>query len=554
MAWESAQKVAKNEQGQYIALIGDTWVPVDQAAKNESGDFQVLRQDGESSSTRTPARIGAIEPPNWIERQLAKLPTLPAGVESELRRTLQGAASGPVMGAVQLGASMFGNKELEQKIAQTAKEGNFIGSLLQPEAWLTGGAMGAAPTLSRRALTGAAAAAPYGALAATTKEGDQLEQRGEAALVSGMFGAGVPLVGAALGKVGSGIGNLVDTIGAAVGKKSSVEALAADAAQNLAKNDAAFIRQAIQQRTQYVHGSPVTVAESIAEKTLGKPYQAGGATVRMQKTLSGAAGAEDILPTTMRAQEAAVQSFREGVEKSLAPVRNSLLRRANKQGVDTSGVLQNIQTTIATPGDREAELIKAVMPKLYDKIDGLKQSSAGVVDARDLYSIRKDLSKNIKAWAKESGSWDKKLGAKLVRDVQLQIDSAIDASVGNSMWSRGYMKPYSDRMAAARAHETRLDEAKEIAKQVKSLAKSSLTSGEVPQLPNVLSRPISVINYGLKRVLGDANTPVARELARRMSDPDEYAKLLQLPKDNPLRVLAGRVIAVSGGTAVEQEE
>lgn len=43
-AWESAAQVAKNDAGQFVALIGDKWEPVAQAAKNDAGQFVVLRQ------------------------------------------------------------------------------------------------------------------------------------------------------------------------------------------------------------------------------------------------------------------------------------------------------------------------------------------------------------------------------------------------------------------------------------------------------------------------------------------------------------------------------
>jgi len=474
--------------------------------------------------------------------------------EQFLRRTLQSAASGPVMGAVQLGAGMLGAKDVEQKIAQTAKEGNMLGSFLQPEAWLTGGAIGNAATLGKRVLAGAGLGSAYGGLSATEDTTNPMEARGKTAAISGLLGGGIPVATTALSKLGGGIENLKNTIQAAMGNKGAIEDLAGDAARSLAKADKQFIESALANRSQYVPGVKPTVAEAIAEQNIGKASQTGGATIRMQKTLSGAVGAEDIIPTAMRAQQAAIQTYREGVESALAPVRTSILRRANRTGIDTTPILQKIDTMMQTPGDREAEMVKRVLPILRQKIDDMKQSSPNIVDARDIYSLRKNLYKSIKDMSKETGTWDKKLGAKLERDIQLEIDAAIDSVVGNNMWSRGYVKPYSDRMASVRAHEGRLEEAKEIAKGVKSSSTATLTAGEVPQLPNVLSRPISAINYALKKALGDANSPVAKELARRMTDPDEYAKLLAAPANDPMRQLAAKVVAISAGQAVDQEE
>lgn len=43
MSWEPVSQVAKNDAGQFIALIGDKWEPVAQAAKNDAGQFVVMR-------------------------------------------------------------------------------------------------------------------------------------------------------------------------------------------------------------------------------------------------------------------------------------------------------------------------------------------------------------------------------------------------------------------------------------------------------------------------------------------------------------------------------
>ena len=43
MAWESAEKVQKNDAGQFRAFIGGDWVPVEKAQKNEAGQYRVMR-------------------------------------------------------------------------------------------------------------------------------------------------------------------------------------------------------------------------------------------------------------------------------------------------------------------------------------------------------------------------------------------------------------------------------------------------------------------------------------------------------------------------------
>ncbi len=41
--WESAEKVQKNESGEYRAMIGGEWIPVEKAQKNEKGQYRIMR-------------------------------------------------------------------------------------------------------------------------------------------------------------------------------------------------------------------------------------------------------------------------------------------------------------------------------------------------------------------------------------------------------------------------------------------------------------------------------------------------------------------------------
>ena len=43
MDWEPAERVQKNDQGEFRALIGGEWVPVAKAQKNDQGQFRVMR-------------------------------------------------------------------------------------------------------------------------------------------------------------------------------------------------------------------------------------------------------------------------------------------------------------------------------------------------------------------------------------------------------------------------------------------------------------------------------------------------------------------------------
>lgn len=89
MNWESADQVAKNDAGQFIALIGGKWEPVAQAAKNDAGQFIVMRNVAPAEAS--------------IADKIASNP---------ITRFAIGAAK-PVLGAVQLGANAIGGKTAE---------------------------------------------------------------------------------------------------------------------------------------------------------------------------------------------------------------------------------------------------------------------------------------------------------------------------------------------------------------------------------------------------------------------------------------------------------
>ena len=80
--------------------------------------------------------------PEVVKQKLAKAKQELADVDNMkieppntfARRVVQGASSGPIMGGVQMIADATGNKELSDKIAKNAREGNFLGSMMQPEA------------------------------------------------------------------------------------------------------------------------------------------------------------------------------------------------------------------------------------------------------------------------------------------------------------------------------------------------------------------------------------------------------------------------------------
>lgn len=91
MAWESAEKVQKNDAGEYRALIGGNWVSVTKAQKNDEGQFRVLRNEKLPTETTIDNSIV----PQWGRKH----PEL-YGIAGAARETL-----GPV---IEAGTSLIG--------------------------------------------------------------------------------------------------------------------------------------------------------------------------------------------------------------------------------------------------------------------------------------------------------------------------------------------------------------------------------------------------------------------------------------------------------------
>ena len=241
MAWEPAEKVQKNEAGEYRAMIGGEWVPVAKAQKNDAGEYRVERSGAPSASPvgagGTPSRVNQVpglentqdpqrdktQEMSAIESWLAKRGNiLKPGQEDFVRRTLQGASSGPVMGTVQEIASLTGNKSLAAKIAKNAEEGNFLGSMMQPETWLTGRAagnfIGKGEGLLSKGLRAAPIGAAYGLTSATKDTENPETSRLETAAAGGAISFLSPALFAGIAK---GAGWAID---AAKGRLAAIRA------------------------------------------------------------------------------------------------------------------------------------------------------------------------------------------------------------------------------------------------------------------------------------------------------------------------------------------
>ena len=323
---------------------------------------------------------------------------------------------------------------------------------------------------------------------------------------------------------GRSLADTASTFGAARGHQGSIERLGSRAASQAAGETKQQQLAALLRGTEYAPGVKPTAAEAIAEANMGQPSQFGGATIRLQKDLSGAKGLEDVLPSAVRQQNVALAQHLKDVKTATKPMRDTALAQANAGGVSSTSIQSGIDSVMATPGLRASDVVQKTLGAVKEKISSLADET-GRIDARDLYTVRKEIGNTIQRFSKETANWDKRLSGHLERQIQLYIDDAIEAA-GGTGW-KDYLKTYSGGMQAAEKQITRQREMKMIAAGVKGSGAQAMGEAGLQKPPTMLIREMMLTNWLLKMLRQDPNTPVAKYVAEKMRDPKEYAKLLK---------------------------
>jgi len=306
-------------------------------------------------------------------------------------------------------------------------------------------------------------------------------------------------------------------------------------------------------------------------------------------------------------------------DQETAPLREVALMKANLGTVSGGKIVGHINDVLKKPGEGIVTSTQKVLGAIRDKIAEAAAKRGGRLDAEDLYAIRKtDINDVVSGLTKDLGASTKMHTADLAASVKSTIDDAIE-SAGGTGW-KAYLKKYADlsreidRMKVAGAivekmrsdagkatpsqalkvlgtgedallkkslggprateieqvftpsqarklrniekHLLRQEETGRIASGVKGQPPSEIVAGELPKLPTLLHRPMMAVNFALKMIARDANTPVVREVAMRMRDPKEFAKLLSLPYQHPKRraaeEIAKRVMIATGMGQTQQ--
>ena len=116
--------------------------------------------------------------------------------------------------------------------------------------------------------------------------------------------------------------------------------------------------------------------------------------------------------------------------------------------LDAGGITAAIDSKLAQPGLRASSNVTKVLESIRDDIVNLTEKGGGVIDAHDLYTLRKEgINERI---MQILGQTDPKISAKVTRSVLQEVRPLIDDAIekaGGTGW-RDYLKTYSQGMQA----------------------------------------------------------------------------------------------------------
>ena len=116
--------------------------------------------------------------------------------------------------------------------------------------------------------------------------------------------------------------------------------------------------------------------------------------------------------------------------------------------LDAGSITAAIDAKLATPGLRASSNVVKVLEAIKDDIVNLTEKGGGVIDAHDLYTLRKEgINERI---MQIMGQTDPKISAKVTRSVLQEIRPLIDDAIekaGGTGW-KDYLETYSQNMQA----------------------------------------------------------------------------------------------------------
>jgi len=226
------------------------------------------------------------------------------------------------------------------------------------------------------------------------------------------------------------------------------------------------------------------------------------------------------------------------------PIRERVLQQANAGAsgypLTSSPLLQEVQNLRSAPENSNLTA-QGVLRFVEKELNRNTDQVTGALDATKLYNMRKDIGIKIDAMASKQ-KWDKKTAAKILGDFQKSMDweiekaSGLIGSKGGSMWRDDYMDPFATRAQQLTGLDDRVLQSKEMGAAGAQKAGSISNMDEVPfSLPNVLSRPVMVVNFLMRILQGQGAKKTSEEISRLMQPKNKGELAALIEKELALR-------------------
>jgi hypothetical protein len=212
---------------------------------------------------------------------------------------------------------------------------------------------------------------------------------------------------------------------------------------------------ALQKSAPDVPGAPLTSGQ--ASVPANSAEFAGLQTIIGQRNPSVFYGPGGVDGAQEAARRAAIKSFAGNANQRAAvvsalrsttdPMREQALTSANAARLaplESAPILQRIGSITSRPGDRANDVLTQTLGDLGEKVKRLTRAD-GTIDARDLYTIRKqDIGLLVSKYTQGMQGWDKRRIASLENEVKGLIDDLIE-NAGGTGW-KNYLSTYAQGM------------------------------------------------------------------------------------------------------------
>jgi hypothetical protein len=130
------------------------------------------------------------------------------------------------------------------------------------------------------------------------------------------------------------------------------------------------------------------------------------------------------------AKEAGAEATIKQAQKDFRQMQLDSLAQNGFYPLQSQPIISNIDNMLKSPGVGASGLVQSTLGELRDKLVSLTNPKTGVIDSRDLYTVRKEIGTTIAKNAKDTGNFDQNLIVKLDTNIKGYIDNAISTAGG----------------------------------------------------------------------------------------------------------------------------